>query len=97
MTGPTAPSPQQRPERMVALALVTGGLMTLGVAIYLATIEPVLAVIGLLAIVDFALAWAFATGRIGPAAQRRRAAEASGDAAAIATEDPGYNPYARED
>ena len=99
MTGPARPSSlETRPERVLALSLVTGGLITIAVAIFLgATVEPFLYAIALVAIADFALAWAYATGKLGPGAQRRREAEASGQAAAVAEADPSYNPYARED
>jgi hypothetical protein len=99
MTGPSPRSSiETRPERLVALSLVIGGLITIAVAVFLgATIEPFLYAIALVAVIDFAFAWAFGTGRIGPAAQRRRDAEASGDVSAVAADDPSYNPYARED
>jgi hypothetical protein len=48
------------------------------------------------ALLDFGLAWAYATGRMGPRSLRRRA-HAAGDAATAAAADPSYNPYARED
>jgi hypothetical protein len=84
--------------RLVAASLVLGGILLIAVAVYLgATVSPVLYLISVLSLVDFALARAFATGRIGPTAARRRAAEQTGDVAAEAELDPSYNPYARED
>ena len=99
MTGPSRPSStEQRPERIVALSLVMGGVITIAIAVFLgATVEPFLYAIAILALLDFAFAWAFGTGKIGPAAQRRSESEASGDAATVAADDPSYNPYARED
>ena len=83
---------------MVALALVLGGLFTIGLAVYLgSSIDTGLYLIALVGLTDFAAAWAFATGRIGPLAQRRRAAEGGGDVVAEVERDPSYNPYARED
>ena len=90
--------PERQAVRALALSLVIGGLITIALGVWLgATVESVLYVVSAVGLVDFALAWAFASGRIGPLAQRRRDAEASGDAAALAGVDPSYNPYARED
>lgn len=93
MTGPSSNS-----SRTVAMSLISGGVATIVVAIILgATVEPALYAIALVGIVDFGLAWAFSKGYVGTGAPQRREAEASGDAATVATEDPSYNPYARED
>ena len=82
---------------MVALALVIGGVIIIAVAIYLgATITSALYLVALVGLSDFVFAWAYATGRMGPLAQRR-AAERSGDVVADVEADPTYNPYARED
>jgi hypothetical protein len=78
-------------------ALKLSGVITIVFAIALGIlISPILFAIAVLAIVDFAIARAYASGVIGPLAARRRA-QASGDAALIAESDPSYNPYARED
>ena len=94
----TPPQPETQAVRLVSFALVLGGLFTIGVAVYLGSaIDSVLYLVGLVALADFAVAWAFTTGRIGPLAPRRRAAEGSGDVLAEVQRDPSYNPYARED
>lgn len=78
-------------------ALMLSGVFTLVAAVALGLlVEPALFALALVAVVDFAVAGAFARGRIGPLAALRQA-EGEGDAAAIAEADPGYNPYARED
>ncbi len=95
---PANPSSERQATRALVLSLTTGGLLTIALAIFLgATVEPFLYAIALVALVDFGLAWAFATNRLGPGAQRRREAEASGEAASLAQADPSYNPNARED
>jgi hypothetical protein len=89
---------RQDSVRTLAGALVLGGLLTIGIAVYLGfAVGPGLFAIALLALADFALAWALATGRIGARADRLADAEPSGDAAAEAELDPSYNPYVRED
>ena len=83
---------------MLVLSMIAGGIVVIAVAIYLgATISTPLYAVAAFALIDFWLAWAFASGRMGPAAARRREAEASGSPAAEAEFDPSYNPYARED
>lgn len=89
--------PPEETARLLAFTLVFTGVVTLALAIVLSVIVgPVWLAIAVLAVIDFVLAAMFSSGRIGPLAERRRAA-ASGDAAAIAEADPGFNPYARED
>ncbi len=91
-----ARSPQET-ARSPAIMLTVSGVITIAFALVAGlVIEPFLFAVALVGIGDFVLAKLFASGRIGPLAQRRRAA-ASGDAAAIAERDPGFNPYARED
>jgi membrane protein implicated in regulation of membrane protease activity len=86
------------PGRTVAMALVLGGIVAIVVGVLAGLlIEPYLYAIAAVALIDFALAWAFATGRIGTTADRRREAEATGNLAAEAEADPSFNPYARED
>jgi hypothetical protein len=80
------------------LALVLGGLLSIGVAIYLGSaVDSVLYLVALVGLTDFVVAWAFFTGKIGPLAQGRRAAKAEGNLAAALESDPSYNLYARED
>ena len=88
---------QQEAARRLARALYLSGAVTLIAGIALGfVLSPVFFGIAAIGLLDFVLAWAFATGRIGPLAARRAAAEA-GDAAAVAEADPSFNPYARED
>jgi hypothetical protein len=95
-TDPTAAEDQT--VRVLVGSFVLGGLFVIGVAVYLgAAVSSALYAVALVSLIDFALAWAFATGRIGPLARRRADAEATGGAAAEAELDPSYNPYARED
>jgi hypothetical protein len=83
--------------RVLVLALYLAGVITIAVGIAVGiAIDPVLFAIAALGIIDFVLARMFATGRIGPLAARRQAAE-SGGAAQIAEADASFNPYARED
>jgi len=90
--------PEAAARRTLVLSMVGGGIVVIAVAIVLgATISAALYALALFSLIDFALAWAFATGRMGPGAQRRRDAEASGDLTAETELDPSYNPYARED
>jgi hypothetical protein len=74
-------------QPLVARALMLSGLVTIAAAVVLAlVVEPFLIAIALVGLVDFVLARAFASGRLG-----------SGGAAPEPGEDPSYNPYARED
>ena len=85
---------------MLVLSLVLGGILMIAVGVAVGLIvEPIFFALAAFGVVDFALAWLFASGRIGPGAKRRRAeaAGAAGAAAAEAQADPSYNPYARED
>ena len=93
-----APRPVQGPSRLLIIVLCVSGVLTVlaGIALGIA-VKPVLFAIAAAGIVDFVMAWLFASGRVGPDAQRRREAEAAGDPTAIAEVDPTYNPYARED
>ena len=84
---------------MVARALVISGVVTIGVAVVLAVaLEPYLIAIALVGLVDFVLARMFASGRLGGSGVQA-ATEEPADAAEPAdpTQDPTYNPYARED
>ena len=83
---------------ILALSLIVAGVVTIAIAIFLgATVSSGLYAIAAVSIIDFGLAWAYGTGRLGPAAERRREAKAAGDTATAAEIDPSYNPYARED
>ena len=94
------PAPPDTPEaaaRKVAAALYVSGVVTLIFGLLLGLlVDPLFLFIAAFGLVDFAIARAYETGRIGPLAKRREA-EASGDAATVAESDPSYNPYARED
>jgi uncharacterized membrane protein len=96
----SAPADPDQHVRLLILSLVLGGIVVIAIAIALAIlVHPLYLAVALFSVIDFALAWAFATGRMGPRSLRRKA-EAAGDAsaaAAAATADPSYNPYARED
>jgi hypothetical protein len=85
-------------NRTIATWLVISGVVAIvGGVIAGALIDPVFYAIAAVSLIDFVIAWAFATGRIGPTADRSRGAEASGDLAAEAQADPSFNSYARED
>jgi hypothetical protein len=87
-----------RQVRVLILAFVLSGIFVIALAVALAILlDPLYLAIALFSLVDFAVAWAVATGRMGPRSLRRKAeaASAAGDAAEAA--DPSYNPYARED
>jgi hypothetical protein len=89
-----------RQVRLLVLSLIVGGILVIALAIALAVlIHPLYLAIALFSVLDFALAWAFATGRMGPRAVRRQAeaAGSAGDAAVAAEADPSYDPYALED
>jgi hypothetical protein len=96
MTGPGT-NPARTPTRPLAISLTIAGVLTLIVGIVLgATVEPLLYVVALSAVIDFALAYGYATGRLGAADQARRDTEVANEQAMLA-EDPSLNPYARED
>ena len=83
--------------RVLVLALYAAGVITIAVGIAVGiAIDPILFLIAVVGLFDFVLARMFASGRIGPLAAQRKAAE-SGDAAQVAEADPSFNPYARED
>ena len=91
-------SSRNEPNRTIATWLVISGVVAIVAGVIAgAAIDPIFYAIAAVSLIDFVVAWAFATGRIGPTADRRRAAEASGDIAAEAQADPSFNPYARED
>ncbi len=81
-------------KRMTVRALVVSGVITIVVGVVLAiAVAPLLGLIAAVGIVDFVLAWAFATGRLTPPGARVEDRLAPGDASL----DRSYNPYARED
>ena len=83
--------------RVLVLSLYAAGVITIAVGIAVGiAIDPVLFLIAVVGLFDFVLARWFASGRIGPLAAQRKAAE-SGDAAKVAEADPSFNPHARED
>jgi hypothetical protein len=83
-------SSRNDPNRTIAAWLVISGVVAIvGGVIAGAMIDPVFYAIAGVSLIDFVVAWAFATGRIGPTADRRSAAEAQAD--------PSFNPYSRED
>jgi hypothetical protein len=84
----------ERTARTLALVLTIAGVVTIVVGVVLgAIVTPLLYLIALSAIFDFALAYAYATGRIGTGDQ----VTATPEGPQAAGEDPSYNPYARED
>ncbi len=85
---------QPVPSSVLVRVLVGSGLFTIAVGVVLAlTVDPILAVIALVGLIDFGLARAYATGKLGrPESQL---AEDSGST--DASQDPSYNPYARDD
>lgn len=95
MPAPTT-AEQDSVRKIVSVLYLSGAItVVLGIALGF-VISPVLFAAVALGIVDFVIAGLFSSGRIGPLAARRAAAEA-GDAAAVAETDPSFNPYARED
>lgn len=61
-----APMPQRSPQSILVLALVGSGVLTIVVSIVLAlTVDPILVLIGVVGIIDFGLAWAYASGKLG--------------------------------
>jgi hypothetical protein len=85
----------QRPgQQIVVASLVATGIGSIVAAIALAVfVDPLLALIGLAGVLDLALAWGFATGRLGGGA----AGAPQEPAAADPAQDPSYSLYARED
>lgn len=81
--------------------LVVSGIATIILAGALAVVvDPLLALIALIGIMDLIVARGFATGRLGTprgAAAKGVAAISDELAPGDASQDPSYNPYARED
>jgi hypothetical protein len=94
------PSPQNN-RRTLAVALVAGGFVAVAVGIILGlAVDPILFAIAAFGLIDFVLASLFSSGRLGSATYDQRPGEPLQDpdlAAGEATDDPSYNPYARED
>lgn len=83
-------------QPIIARFLTISGIVTIVIAAVLAVaVEPLLALVALIGVIDLALARGFASGRLGAPAPGAEIAEelAPGDA----SRDPDYNPYARED
>ena len=94
---PAPTTAEQDSVRRLVMVLSLSGAITVVLGIVLGfVVSPALFAAVALGIADFVIAKLFASGRIGPLAARRAAAEA-GDAAAVAETDPSFNPYARED
>ena len=78
----------------MARVMVISGVVTVVLGVVLgALVWAPLYALALIAVVDFALAWAYANGRLRTASGGSAAEPAAVDPAA----DPSFNPYARED
>lgn len=85
---------QPVPNSVLVKVLVGSGLFTIAVGVVLAlTVDPILIVIALVGLIDFGLARAYATGKLGSPGPQVPDDLAPGDE----SQDPSYNPYARED
>jgi hypothetical protein len=86
---------------IVAQVLLVSGIATMVVAGVLAVVvDPLLAFIALVGVADLIVARGLATGRLGtPRAVAAEGEAAISDELALgdASQDPSYNPYARED
>jgi hypothetical protein len=85
---------------IVAQVLVISGIATIVVAGVLAVVvDPLLAFIALIGVVDLIVARGLATGRLGTPANAAPIEPGMSDqlAPGDASQDPPYNPYARED
>ena len=88
---------QQQGVGRVVNVLYLSGVITIVLGIVLGfVISPILFALVAVGVSDFVIGGLFSSGRIGPLAAERKAAE-SGDAAVIAESDPAFNPYSRED
>lgn len=89
------PVPQRSPQSIIGPALMTSGVLTVVVGVVLAlAVEPVLALIAVVGIIDFGLAWAYATGRLG--SPRPQAADDLPRSTRPRTRRTTLTPYARE-
>jgi hypothetical protein len=92
---------QRSGQPIVAASLVVTGVASIVAGIVLAVaVDPLLGLIALIGVLDLALAWAFATGRLGgrtAGVSDPTQGEASADPSPDPAADPSYNPYARED
>jgi hypothetical protein len=94
--------PAQQSRRVLVAALVTGGFVAIAVGVFVGIwLGPAYFAVALVGLVDFALAWMFSSGRINSAAYSPHLGQPPAPdpdrAAHEATDDPSYNPYARED
>lgn len=85
---------QPVPSSVLVRVLVGSGLFTIAVGVVLAlTVDPILAAIALVGLIDFGLARAYATGKLGSPGP-----EVAEDLSPTdASQDPSDNPYAHED
>ncbi len=95
--------PAQQSRKVLVNSLVASGAVLIAAGIFVGLWQgPVFFLIAGVGLIDLALAWAFASGKLGlSGANVVQASEqpATGPdvAAHEATDDPSYNPYARED
>ena len=97
--------PTQQSRTVIVRALVASGFGLIAAGILVGLWQgPVFLLIAVLGVADLVLAWAFHTGRLGGAgvgAQTIPATDQPADGPDVvareATDDPSYNPYARED
>jgi hypothetical protein len=85
---------------IIVQVLVVSGIATVVVAGVLGVVvDPLLALLALIGVVDIIVARGFATGRLGTssAAAPTEPEVSDGLAPGDASQDPSYNPYARED
>ena len=87
-------------QPIVVQVLLVSGIATIVVAGVLAVaVEPLLTLIALIGVLDLVIARGFATGRLGapPTAAPIEPEMSDELAPGDASQDPSYNPYARED
>lgn len=82
----------------IARWLIITGLISIGIGIVIgAVVTPWGFVVAGSGLIDFVLAYVFASGRLRSYAGPPKAADAADEVAGAAGTDPAYNPYARED
>jgi hypothetical protein len=100
-----SPDPAQQSRSVLVRSLVASGFVFVAAGIIVGlAVDPVWFLIALVGLIDFVLAWAFNAGHLGGAGIGTQTIPASEQPAAgpdvvarEATDDPSYNPYARED
>ena len=94
------PSPESN-RRTFASALLAVGVLTVAVGIILGiAVDPILFLVAALGLLDFILAALFASGRLGSTPYDQPPGEPLLDPDVVGAEpsdDPSYNPHARED